>query len=80
MEVNVNVDEMREAGAALLSAKKAAAFCGISVRQWWRWNSSGSTPRAVRIGSTKRWRRDELQSWIEAGCPTLLEWESRRKR
>ena len=38
MEVKVNVDEMREAGPALLSAKKAAAFCGISVRQWWRWN------------------------------------------
>lgn len=61
--------------AELLSASESAALCGVSVRQWWRWDSSGKIPAAVKIGSTKRWRRDELRQWIDAGCPLRMEWE-----
>ena len=61
--------------AELLSARESAALCGVSVRQWWRWDSSGKVPAAVKIGSTKRWRRDELRQWIDAGCPLRMKWE-----
>lgn len=62
-------------GAAklLLSAKEAAALCGISVRQWWRWNAVGRVPEPVRIGATKRWRSIDLERWIAAGCPARLQ-------
>jgi len=47
--------EGREDEALLLTANAAAALCSVSVRQWWRWDSAGQTPRAVLIGRTKRW-------------------------
>ena len=68
----------RQDEALLLAADAAAALCSVSVRQWWRWDSAGQTPRAVHIGTTKRWRREELVEWIRAGCPGRQEWEQVR--
>lgn len=62
----------------LLSASQAASLCGVSVRQWWRLDSMGKVPTHIRIGNTKRWRRIELQKWINAGCPSREEWEASR--
>ena len=30
----------------------------------------GRMPRPVRLGGLVRWRRAELQAWIDAGCPS----------
>ncbi len=69
------VEKVRDPEPILISATCAAALCGVSIRQWWRWDSGGATPRSVRIGSTKRWRREELLAWITAGCPSREEWQ-----
>ena len=69
----------RQDEALLLAADAAAALCSVSVRQWWRWDSSGRTPRAVQIGQTKRWSREELKEWIRAECPPRNEWEEIRR-
>ena len=66
--------ESREEEPLLLTANAAAALCSVSVRQWWRWDSAGRTPRAIQIGQTKRWSREELKEWIRAGCPPRIEW------
>jgi predicted DNA-binding transcriptional regulator AlpA len=68
----------RESDGLLVSARVAAALCGVSLRQWWRWSAMGCVPAPVRIGSTKRWRADELRRWAEAGCPCREEWETKR--
>ena len=62
----------------LISAKDAAALCGMSLRTWWRKDSAGHVPAAVRIGggSMKRWRVEELRCWCEAGCPPRNEWDA----
>jgi len=73
------VDPVSGEGPLLLSASQAAAMCGISIRQWWRWDSMGRVPTAVRIGSTKRWRHEELKSWIQHGCPARKAWEEFQK-
>jgi predicted DNA-binding transcriptional regulator AlpA len=62
----------------LLSAREGAALCGVSLRQWWRWDASGSVPRAAVIGRTKRWVADELRRWTVAGCPDRQTWEMMR--
>ena len=69
---------MENALTLLLSASEAAALCGSSVRQWWRLQASGKVPAPVMMGSRKRWRRDDLRRWIDAGCPCRNEWESMR--
>lgn len=62
----------------LVSAQEAAAICGIALRTWWTWDAAGFVPRPVRIGGSTRWRYDELQHWIAAGCPRRDEWEARK--
>jgi len=64
----------------LWSAKTLAAALSIGVRTLWRLDAMGRTPRAVRLGRSKRWQRQEILEWIEAGCPDRREWEARRLR
>jgi len=33
------------------------------------WEISGKIPPALKIGKTKRWKKDVIDNWIEAGCP-----------
>jgi predicted DNA-binding transcriptional regulator AlpA len=62
----------------LVSAKKAAAMCGKSLRTWRTWDAAGWIPRPVRIGRSTLWRADELRDWVDAGCPRRAEWEARK--
>jgi predicted DNA-binding transcriptional regulator AlpA len=64
---------------ALLNAKRAASLVGVSMRTWWRLNSAAKIPAAVRVGHSKRWRVQELEEWIEAGCPDRRKWEAIRR-
>lgn len=62
---------------ALLRAPAAAAFCSLSTASWYRHDAAGRVPAPVRIGGCVAWRRAELLSWINAGCPPRAEWEAR---
>jgi predicted DNA-binding transcriptional regulator AlpA len=48
----------------------------ISVATVWRWNSAGLLPRPIKKSGTVRWRADELERWVEAGCPDRRHWEA----
>lgn len=61
----------------LISARQAADMCGKSLRTWRTWDAAGWIPRPVRIGRSTLWRIDELQKWVDAGCPRRVEWETR---
>jgi len=63
----------------LLTGKDLADALAIGVRTLWRHDSLGRLPRAVTIGKSKRWRRREIEAWINAGCPVRREWEARRE-
>ncbi len=68
----------RESDCLLLSAKEAARLCGIGERTWWTRNAAGAVPAPVRLGGATRWRRNEIEAWIEDGCPRRDEWEAWR--
>ncbi len=57
----------------LLSTSEAARLAGIGERTLWRWSRSGLAPAPVKIGCglrpMVRFRRADLQAWIDAGCP-----------
>ena len=60
----------------LLSANDLARRLNVSRRSIWRWRSAGKLPAPVVVGRLIRWRRDEIERWIAAGCPNRREWEA----
>jgi predicted DNA-binding transcriptional regulator AlpA len=55
----------------LLDAKAIAKMLGLSVRTIWRLSDGGQMPKPVRLGSAVRWKTDEINRWIESGCPKV---------
>ena len=53
----------------LLNVKEVAEMLGLSERTVYRLADMGNMPRPVKIGAAVRWRRNELDQWIEEGCP-----------
>ncbi|MHC4525062.1 MAG: helix-turn-helix transcriptional regulator [Planctomycetota bacterium] len=74
-ELNNSGKDSRPA-ALTANADQVAAMLGVSVRQVWRLHATGRLPRAIRLGHCVRWRRAEIEAFVEAGCPTRQEWEA----
>jgi prophage regulatory protein len=63
----------------LLTARQAAALCGVSLATWHRMVSAGRCPAPLRLSpGCVRWRREDLAEWIRLGCPPRREWEALR--
>lgn len=60
---------------ALITEPEAAALVGIKPRTWRRMSRSGVAPGPIYLGKGERpmirFRRAELEAWIEAGCPMV---------
>lgn len=65
-------------GTIAVDAGRLAELLDLSVRTIRRLDSSGKLPRPVRIGGAVRWRMDEIDAWLAAGCPDRKQWESIR--
>ena len=48
----------------LLDVRETARLLGLSVRATWRLTSAGRL-RAVRIGRATRWRREDIEQFVE---------------
>lgn len=53
----------------LLRAAEVGALIGASERWIWDKVNAGKLPKPVRMGRFVRWRRSDIEAWIEAGCP-----------
>lgn len=51
---------------ALLDADGTAAYVSMSRRWIYRAASAGDFPTPVKIGRATRWRRTDLDEWIES--------------
>lgn len=56
----------------LVSVETLAGILNISTRTVWRRLSSGELIEPVRIGSSVRWRLQDIEAWVQAGCPTPM--------
>lgn len=54
---------------ALMNVKDVAEMLGLSERTVYRLADAGNMPRPVKLGAAVRWRKKELDTWIEDGCP-----------
>lgn len=62
----------------LLSADSLATALEISKASVWGWLSSGRLPAPIKLGKSTRWRREEIEAWVAAGCPGRDRWEAMR--
>lgn len=65
--------------ALTVNAKQAARLINVSVRQLWRLNSTGRLPKPIRLGNCVRWRKAELEAFIQAGAPHREKWEQMKQ-
>ena len=55
----------------LISVCDVAEMLQVSPRTVFRLADAGKIPRPLKIGKSVRWKRAELEQWIEAGCPVV---------
>ena len=50
----------------LLSLNEVSAYIGVPKNTLYRWRVDGKGPRAIKYGKHLRYRRSELEGWLEA--------------
>ena len=62
---------------ALLSAQAVGVMLSLSKRAVFRMRSTGKICKPLKVGQGAiRWRRSDLERWIELGCPTMKDFEA----
>lgn len=56
---------------SLLDVDAVAKMLGCSTRHVRRMADYGAMPRPVKLGRLIRWRRVELDRWLDQGCPKI---------
>jgi excisionase family DNA binding protein len=54
--------------APLLDVRAVAALLDCSTRHVYRLADAGRMPAPLRLGALIRWRRQDLDAWLAAGC------------
>ncbi len=55
----------------LLNVDDLTQLLGISRRHVYRLSDTGLMPAPVRLGTSVRWRREDIDQWLSAGCPRV---------
>lgn len=50
----------------LLTAREAAEFLQVPLRTLYSWRVEGTAPPAYRLGKHLRFRRGDLDAWVDA--------------
>jgi excisionase family DNA binding protein len=58
---------------ALLDVREVARLLNCSPRHVHRLSLAGKMPSALRLGALVRWRRGEIEDWINDGCEPMRE-------
>jgi predicted DNA-binding transcriptional regulator AlpA len=74
--IDFRSNKMNEQNDHLINVKTLASMLATSVRSVWRYRSAGRLPKAVRVGSSVRWRVSDIKLWIKLGLPTQVEFEA----
>lgn len=64
-----NKEVPQRVDAELIDAEKLAAMLSVSQRTLYRLKRNGYLPTPIRLGGSVRWRKQDVCTWIEAGCP-----------
>ena len=64
----------------LLTCRQAYELAGISKSKWFGLIASGKTPPALRCGRSRRYRRADMERWIEWGLPNAEKFAELKKQ
>lgn len=53
----------------LIDVRELSRMLKVGIRTVWRLLSSRKIPEPIRVGSSVRWRYQEVVEWINQGCP-----------
>jgi predicted DNA-binding transcriptional regulator AlpA len=62
--------------ARQVPAKIAAVIAGVSLPTWHRLRAARKVPDPCRLGGRVMWNVEELQNWVDAGCPDADTWNA----
>ncbi len=51
---------------SLLSSEEVAKYLGVPLATLRRWRYRSTGPRGIRVGKHVRYRRDDVESWLDA--------------
>lgn len=54
----------------LLSADEVASFLSVPVKTLYQWRHKGTGPKGIRVGRHLRYRRQELDAWLDSLAAT----------
>ena len=57
----------------LMDVGQLARMLDVSTRTLWRMLSAGQLVEPIKLGGSTRWRRRDVEEWVEAGCPPPAE-------
>ncbi len=69
--MNATLLSPANASAKLLDVAAVAEMLGCSQRHVYRLSDAGRMPTPVKLGALVRWNRAAVESWIDAGCPSV---------
>ena len=62
------------------SAQQLADRLDASLRHIRRLDSAGALPRPIRLGRSTKFVAEEIESWLKAGAPDRITWETMKER
>ena len=57
----------------LIDVSRIARLLDVSTRTVWRMVRRGELHEPFKVGGGTRWRREEIDRWLDAGCPAVSE-------
>lgn len=52
----------------LLSPQQLAELCGVPLGTVYQWNTRRVGPRSIRVGKHVRYRRRDVDAWLDANA------------
>lgn len=63
----------------VVDSREVSKMLKLSERKIWSMRKEGRMPEPLQLGQSIRWSRDEIEAWIEAGCPHRDKWTWSRR-
>ncbi len=71
-----NAERLNSSMNRLIDRREASQLAAVSVATWDRMNAGGKTPEPIHLSKgCVRWRFDDVQLWIQHGCPDRKQFE-----
>jgi len=78
MRSQATTDPQHPNVATLFTVEQVASLLNCSPRHVYRLSDAGKMPSPMRLGALVRWRKADIDGWIENGCRTVRTVTSKR--